>query len=374
MATKKQAPRSREDIMREILNRLVLKPRMKPAARESGIDPSTLFGWVNQSMTEPEKFTLEWLGYTAPFFQHCNAARMLNVAAIDHAARDLALNGHREPRFFEGRPVWRRDPKIESDALTLNDIDWQLHYGDRSRDDTFYRDPKTGALEQEYIVHPPNPALLVKLLTSLAPSVYGEKQTVEHHHSGGVWIEGADADTKQINGRAMPEIFSITPQAPGAAQRPKNSLALPKPCTTPEEFDKLFRKKLLRPVILFRDTQGKLLPPLHDDVIVAGSPQHREFQDAGIEVSAVRAETLIDDGYENDFLRELAPKHVRKVQKEQAVKNAKPAEQVAAEVAAKIGDTAARLDVILPGRASSDRSEMLTVGPHSRAYGRSVAR
>lgn len=48
-----------------------------------------------------------------------------------------------------------------------------------------------GALIPEVIVHPPNPAMLVKLLAKLAPEVYGERSTVEHVHSGFVWIEGS---------------------------------------------------------------------------------------------------------------------------------------------------------------------------------------
>jgi hypothetical protein len=33
--------------------------------------------------------------------------------------------------------------------------------------------------------------MLVKLLAKLAPEVYGERSTVEHVHSGFVWIEGS---------------------------------------------------------------------------------------------------------------------------------------------------------------------------------------
>jgi hypothetical protein len=90
-------------------------------------------------------------------------------------------------------------------------------------------------------------------------------------------------------------------------KRPTNTLAVPRPCASPDEFDKRFRRKLLRNVTLFRDTEGKLLPPLPDDVIVAGTVQARAFEDAGIEVQVVRAETLLDEGFENDWLRDLAP-------------------------------------------------------------------
>lgn len=40
--------------------------------------------------------------------------------------RDLAINGHTEPRFHNGKPVWRRDPQIEADALGLDDDTWKI--------------------------------------------------------------------------------------------------------------------------------------------------------------------------------------------------------------------------------------------------------
>jgi hypothetical protein len=37
------------DTMRDVLNRLTLKPRMKEAARNAGIHPTTLLGWIRKS-------------------------------------------------------------------------------------------------------------------------------------------------------------------------------------------------------------------------------------------------------------------------------------------------------------------------------------
>lgn len=298
-----------DDVRRDVLNRLVLKPRMKEAARNAGIHPTTLFGWIKQSVAGDPRMILTWLGHEAPFHLHVNAARKLNIVALDHAARDLAINGHSEPRFHDGKPVYRRDPKIAADALDLSDADWKSKYGERPRTDTFYRNPEMGALEQEVVVHPPNPAILVKLLTSLAPEIYGEKSTVEHVHSGGVWVEGGpsqQAALPPLRGDNFNQDFGLTTPRE-EMKRPTNTLAVPRPCANSDEFDKRFRKKLLRNVTLFRDTDGKLLPPLPDDVVVAGTPQARAFEDAGIEVKVVRAETLLDEGFENDWLRALAP-------------------------------------------------------------------
>src|SRR5437588_1783906 len=332
-----------DDVRRDVLNRLVLKPRMKQAARDAGIHPTTLFAYIKKSVAGDPKMVLTWLGHEAPFHQHVNAARKLNIVALDHAARDLAINGHSEPRYYNGKPVYKRDPKIEADALSMDDLEWDATYGDRPRSDTFLRDAND-ALVQDVIVHPPNPAILVKLLTSLAPEIYGEKSTIEHHHTGGVWIEGGASQQAAL---PPPDNFNqdfglTTPR--DEVKRPTNTLAAPRPCANSDEFDKRFRRKLLRNVTLFRDTEGKLLPPLPDDVIVAGTVQARAFEDAGIEVKVVRAEILLDEGFENDWLRELAPAWKPKPKPKPATI---PKEEAAAQAVEKMAKA------VPPGKASA---------------------
>ncbi|MGD1213075.1 MAG: hypothetical protein ABR973_17245 [Candidatus Acidiferrales bacterium] len=67
------------DTMRDVLNRLTLKPRMKEAARNAGIHPTTLFGWIRKSAAGDPKMVLTWLGHEAPFHKHVVAARRLSV-------------------------------------------------------------------------------------------------------------------------------------------------------------------------------------------------------------------------------------------------------------------------------------------------------
>jgi hypothetical protein len=332
-----------DDVRREVLNRLVLKPRMKEAARNAGIHPTTVFGWIKRSVAGDPKMVLTWLGHEAPFHIHVNAARKLNIVALDHAARDLAINGHSEPRFHDGKPVWKPDPKIAADALSLSDSEWTALYGSRPRTDTFMRDEQ-GALIQDVVVHPPNPAILVKLLTSLAPEIYGEKSRIEHVHSGAVWVEGGatQAALPAPRGDEFNQDFGLTPSRE-EMKRPTNTLAVPRPCADSKEFDKRFRRKLLRNVTLFYDAEGNLLPPLPDDVVVAGTRQARAFEDAGIQVQAVRAETLLDEGFENDWLRELAPAWKPKPKP----KAATVSKEEAAAAAEKVSKA------IPPGRASA---------------------
>src|SRR5579872_6730694 len=129
-----------DEVKRRVLNELVLSPRLKAAARKANAHPTSVFRWIKQSIDEPQSHTIEWMGRRAPFFQHVNAARKLNIVALDHAARDLALNGHASPKFHDGRPVWKISPQIAADSLELDELSWIEKYGTRRRDDHYERD------------------------------------------------------------------------------------------------------------------------------------------------------------------------------------------------------------------------------------------
>ena len=302
------------DKLREILNNLVLKPRLRQAATKAGLHPVTLFNYLRRSRDGDPKYVIQWLGREAPFHIHADAARKLSIVTLDASARDLAINGHSEPRFHDGEPVYRRDPKLVADALDPEL--WEMVHAPRSISDTFERD-EDSALIQETITHPPNPALLVKMLASLAPDLYGERSEININHTGHVWIEG-DASRGMPGGPRRPqqiehgdfqESFGMVTR-PDPAKRPTNVLAVPAPCKTAKEFDAKFLRKLIRETVLVRDANGDLEPPLPDDVIVAGSPQDIAFTEAGIEHKTVTAESLIAEGYQNDFLHpEALPKY-----------------------------------------------------------------
>jgi hypothetical protein len=103
---------------------------------------------------------------------------------------------------------------------------------------------------------------------------------------------------------------------------------------------------------LFRDSEGHLLPPLPSDVVIAGSRQHLAFSDAQIPVEAVRAETLLDEGYQNPELYELAP-HWRPK---------KPKPPTDAERAAIAKQAATVMTKEKPYRSMDDRAEGIGAG------------
>ncbi len=311
MGRPRTGTKPRDQIQRELLDRLTIKPSLKGAAREVGINPSTIFKWIRESM-EPDAPLLDWLGHKDTFGNLVNLARKLQIVVLEHEARSLATIGHSQARWHDGKPCYRHDPKIQADALSMIDEDWVFFYGDRSRDDTFERDAD-GALIPEEIVSPPNAQLLVKMLASLVPG-YAEKSEVSVTHQGRVLIEG-EHDQHQASLPApasFNESFGLTSR-PSDTVRQTNVLMAPRPCKDSEEFDSKFRKKLLREIVLFRNDKGDLHDILPDDVLVIGSHQYRALQDAGKDVSkAIHPTTLIDEGFENDWLKALAPGYKRK--------------------------------------------------------------
>ena len=333
-----KANRPRNQLQVDILNRLTINPSLKAAAREVGVNPSTVFKWIKDSVEDPT-ITLSWLGYTQTFAAHIQLARKLQIVVLEHEARSLATLGHSQPRWHDGKPCYRHDAKIEADALSMDDFDWELEYGDRKREDVYARNDK-GELIPEEIISPPNAQLLVKMLASLVPG-YKDSSEVSITHQGHVWIEGSpQADGVQ---RALPapsaefnDGFGLTTR-PDQRQRPVNTLAVPRPCVSSEEFDSLYRgKKLLREVVLFRNSAGKLLDLLPDDVLVVGSPQHRAYQDErpDYKVEAVHPTVLLDEGFENPWLKELMPNHKPEFKPPTAQQNLEVAIKAAAKMAA----------------------------------------
>jgi hypothetical protein len=338
-----------EDQWRDILNRLVLRPRLKAAARAAGIDASTLFAKIKASIENPDDHKLVWLDKLDTFANHVSLARKLSIVELDRAALTLGLEGHSQPRYHEGRPVYVRDPEIEADSLTLSDDDWIFKYGNRRRDDTYLR--RDGKLVQEMVTSPPNAQLVSKLLSSLIPE-YSERSEVTHTHQGSVWIEGQTTPAQLSSPSSRDNLLGFGAAPSEQQQRPSNTLAAPRPCATSADFDARFRKKLLREVVLFRDSDGKLLPPLpgpDGDVVVAGTIQARAFEDEGIPVTVVHPTVLLDEGFENQWLRDLAPAWKPKPKPKSAPPTEQEREAVAVKAAAKI------VEREQPGKASARR-------------------
>jgi hypothetical protein len=152
-----------------------------------------------------------------------------------------------------------------------------------------------------------------------------------------VFIEGRSAQAQLPAPGAHDNEFGAAIPA-DRQQRPTNVLAVPQ-ILDKETFDKRWMKPLVRDCVLFRDASGKLLPPIageEPEVVVIGTPQHRAFVDEGIEVNAVHPQTLLEQGFRNDFLFELCPNWKEPPKPKPVRPTDQEREAVAQQVAAKV--------------------------------------
>jgi hypothetical protein len=327
-----------DDTWRLVLNRLVLRPKLRAAARASGISEASLFLKLRQADENPEDHQIEWLGQTHAFSDHVRAAKALFLLDLDRGALELAMFGHSQPKYFQGQPVWVVDEQIAADSISnMMDFEWEDKYPGRARADTYARTPD-GKLIQAQDTSPPNPMLLNRVLASYLPQLYGtEHISHEHHVSGGVFIEGRPAQAQLAAPGAHSNEFGASIPA-DRRPRPVNVLAVPQ-ILDKETFDKKWMKPLVRECVLFRDASGKLLPPIvgeEPDVVVVGTPQHRAFVEAGIEVVAVHPQALLEQGFRNDFLFELCPNFKEPPKPKSVRPTDEEREAVAQQVAAKV--------------------------------------
>jgi hypothetical protein len=322
----------------DVLNRLAIRPKLRAAARAAGISEASLFLKLRQSDEDPAAHQIEWLGRVDSFSNHARAAKKIFLLDLDRSALELAMFGHSQPKYFQGSPVWVVDERAAADAKVYEDWEWEAAYPGRSRADVFARTPD-GRLVQAMDTSPPNPMLLNKVLASYLPGIYGERIEHEHHVSGGVFIEGHPAQAQLPAPGAHDNEFGAAIPA-DRRPRPTNVLAVPQ-ILDKETFDKKYMKPLIREVVLFRDASNKLLPPIageEPDIVVIGTPQHRAFVEAGIEVAAVHPQTLLEQGFRNDFLFELCPNWKEPPKPKSARPTDEEREAVAKQVAAKIAE------------------------------------
>jgi hypothetical protein len=294
-----------------VLNYLVEQPHvnMRDAARQFKCSPVSFYNWSAQSakdeaadLKEQSQFYFNWMEHTSYWHRHIVLARKLNVLQIDSRLRSAALHNHRELLFNNqtGRPIWQTDPKLAADAQ--DPVLWEMLHAPRPITDVFKRDEK-GALIQAYTERAPNAAILIKAASSLLPEIYGEKSEVNVNVGGVLHVNGEQR-------AAIPagqSDFTMLAENPQLVKPATNVLAVADKCESVEEFEQTFGGKRLIEGVLFYNDDGSLQPPLSHIVVVFGSELHRAYAEAGLAVKTQDAAKLIAQGYENDFLKKLAP-------------------------------------------------------------------
>jgi hypothetical protein len=194
-----------------ICDRLVAHPYLKPAARAVGIDPSTLFAWLEKSRSDPPSLSFVWSELEAPFHQHVAAAMRMSVLLIESRAREMALNGFDEVVTFQGQVQYELDPRyVGVDDATMLKLGLDKPSVGYHR----YRRDAAGQAIPLKVKRKPSDALVTTVLRAHFRKLYGEHKSVSV--GGGVLVVGGAqemAPARAIDHREpkRPEYLEMTP-------------------------------------------------------------------------------------------------------------------------------------------------------------------
>lgn len=194
-----------EENMVRVLDMLCTNPSPTKAARAIGGGDKLIWQWGTKSAAkeamnvpiEESGFGVRWPDPDAPpiWFHHAfqQASRIFfSLASMEHMALIGPDAGHkRVARDGSGRIQFKVDLKAASDAMRMDDVTWELCYGDRPKTDIFERD-ENGCLIPDTFTEPLPAQLRIHLLRSLLPSQFNPEQrsTSEVIHNGGVLVIG----------------------------------------------------------------------------------------------------------------------------------------------------------------------------------------
>jgi hypothetical protein len=154
-----------------VLDSLVHDPNVTLACKKVGIQTMTLYRWLKLSRDGAAEFqNLEWSGEVGSFHQFFEYAVRAQINEIEQTAKSHAL-GFDEVVTFQGSVQYKIDPKLvgESDDPDTLEMLWGVR-------DKFLR--IDGEVQPLTVRRKPSDALVIKMLSSHKPEIYGDKSTV----------------------------------------------------------------------------------------------------------------------------------------------------------------------------------------------------
>jgi hypothetical protein len=203
-----------EENMVRVLDMLCTNPSPTRAARAIGGADKLIWQWGTKSAAkaamnvpiEESGFGVHWPDPDGPLvwfheaFQQASRI-FFSLASMEHSALIGPDAGHkRVARDGSGRIQFKVDLKVASDAMRMDDVTWELCYGDRPKTDIFERD-ENGCLIPDTFTEPLPAQLRIHLLRSLLPSQFNpeSRTTSEVIHAGGVLVVGEHKPDKPPN-------------------------------------------------------------------------------------------------------------------------------------------------------------------------------
>jgi hypothetical protein len=307
MPAKKKSP----ELFRTICEELCLKPfsGLERIAKEHGVSAPSIYLWQGESVQHGKEqrtesdYLFEWIGIKSWLHRHLAFCRAVAIARIDAKIIEDAVTSRFEPMLNPqtGIPFWKVDARLAADAKRYDDDTFEMVHG-RPRTDIYERN-EVGELIPMLKEIPAAPAVLIKAASSLLSSTYGER--VAHSvQVGGVLRIGVAPAAKSVEA-PVDASFTLL-EDKGEEAQPTNTLAVAERPKDVAEFKAMFGGKRLVECVFLIDADGHLLPPVEGIVIVEGSSAHKRYSEAGIECKTVEPKTLLEQGYCNNFLLNLA--------------------------------------------------------------------
>lgn len=162
--------------LRLILNKIAEIPVAINACAAAGISTGSLRYYLAKSEAGQLPVLL-WNGETKPFHEHYRDALDTGVDLVEKAAF-VRATGYQEPGVHQGRVQYRFDP----DLIALGFV------GEAA----YLRDSKGQPIPE--MITKQDPDMIQFILKNRRPEVYGNKQSIDVNHKGGVLVLHERAD------------------------------------------------------------------------------------------------------------------------------------------------------------------------------------
>jgi hypothetical protein len=190
----------------------------RDACRISGVGHATWYRKLAASVANPEQHVVAWSEYgEAPIHEHARTALRISTQELLDALMQRAKNNTRKPLYYQGRPVWQYDPRIDPADYDKPEL-LKMSWGQR---DPYLRDANGNLVQAcEEVTHD---GAALGILAGLMPKVFGSKHQLEVRHSGQQVvihrkIEDEFAPEKRVV--SAPQVPSLPPPALSGGDAP----------------------------------------------------------------------------------------------------------------------------------------------------------
>jgi hypothetical protein len=237
-----------KELLSDILDRVVVRPALAPAARSVGINPATLFRYIQRSDAGDPEFILTWADYEDQFANHLKLAAKMNIAILESQVRETVSEGFQERVVFQGKAMFEQDERCVGEDPALWDI---LGYpADGLKRDEY------GNLVPLYIRRAPSSQVLLRVLSAHLKN-YRDTTTQNVNVAGGVVVIPGKSNPNEPRRVAGPksepidaDFTSLEDNTPAEGERGAGVIVVEgtEPMATPDFEKEYGGKRVIEPV------------------------------------------------------------------------------------------------------------------------------